>query len=102
MEDHPVPGPLRARQHLGRPEAERRAPPGLGLPAAGGGRGEAGPRLPRERRVERGGAPLRQEPGAEGEGAGAALTHADGRQQEPELHGQVLGAAVADADGEKR
>lgn len=41
--------------------AERRAPPGLGLPAAGGGRGEAGPRLPRERRVERGGAPLRQE-----------------------------------------
>lgn len=32
-------------------------------------------------------------PGAEGEGAGAALTNSRGRQQEPELHGQILGAA---------
>ena len=32
-------------------------------------------------------------PGAEGEGAGAALPSADGRQQEPQLHGQILRAA---------
>lgn len=38
-------------------------------------------------------------PGAEGEGAGAALTDSRGRQQEPELHGQILGAA-GDAERE--
>lgn len=32
-------------------------------------------------------------PGAEGEGTGAALPYADGRQQKPQLHGQILRAA---------
>ncbi|XP_024617915.1 protein O-mannosyl-transferase 1 isoform X4 [Neophocaena asiaeorientalis asiaeorientalis] len=102
LEDHLVRGPVCACEHLSHPQAERGAPPGLGLSAAGGGRGAAVPGLPREHRVERGGTPLRQEPGAEGEGTGAPLSYADRRQQKPQLHGQILGAAVADADSEKR
>ncbi|XP_046954085.1 protein O-mannosyl-transferase 1 isoform X2 [Lynx rufus] len=102
LEDHLVRGPPGARQHLRGPEAERGTPPGLGVPAAGGRRGEAVAGLPREHRVERGGAPLRQKPGAEGERSGIALAHADGRSQEPELPGQVPGAAVENADGQER
>ncbi|KAM9083562.1 protein O-mannosyl-transferase 1 isoform 3-T7 [Megaptera novaeangliae] len=64
LEDHLVGGPVRAREHISHPQAERGAPPRLGLSAAGGGRGEAVPGLPREHRVERGGAPLRQEKAA--------------------------------------
>ncbi|XP_054945396.1 protein O-mannosyl-transferase 1 isoform X13 [Physeter macrocephalus] len=102
LEDHLVRGPVRAREHLSHPQAERGAPPGLGLSAAGGGRGEAVPGLPREHRVERGGAPLRQEPGAGGEGAGAALAYADGRQQEPQLRGQWRMLTVRSDDSEHK
>ncbi|XP_027471291.2 protein O-mannosyl-transferase 1 isoform X3 [Zalophus californianus] len=102
LEDHLVRGSPGAREHLRGPEAEWGPPPGLGVPAAGGRWGEAVPRLPREHGVERGGTPVRQKPGAEGEGARAALTRTDGRQQKPELHGQVPGVAVEDADGEER